>query len=153
MRDTLESFAEDLDKFNARLSVDIEQAGYIAGRQVTQEARSRAPKDTGELRKSITENVSQIQSGVSIIVSPIASYASNVEFGQPPGTFVSPEALKPWVRRHGMNEGAAYAISRAIMKRGTQAQPFLFPAFEAKENTIFAIISQGVQNAIKAIFK
>ena len=142
-----------LDLGDSILDKYIVQAGNIAGIEVQKEARSLSAIDTGALRRSIQETLSQISNGVSVIVAPTEKYASAVEFGQPPDTYVSPEALKPWLRRHGIPESAAYAVSRKIMKVGTKAQPFLFPAFEKKQDTILLIIAQGIVNALEATFK
>lgn len=153
MNTDLDLLAKEMEQLDSAMEKFIEQAGTIAGIELKQEARHNTPVDTGALRKSITEKVSKIESGVSILVQPSEPYAYGVEFGQPPGTYVSPEALKPWARRHGMSESAAYAISRKIMAKGTDPQPFLFPAFEAKEKSIFDIIGQGVYNALMFVFK
>lgn len=156
MNENEKQFADLIEDFtnlaNTVLPKNLEQAGYIAGKEVQQEARSLSAIDTGALRRSITETLTNISSGVSVIVSPTEPYAGAIEFGQPPDTYVSPEALKGWVRRHGMPESAAYAISKSIMRKGTKAQPFLFPAFEKKLQTIFDIISQGVTNALQQSF-
>lgn len=52
-----------------------------------------------------------------------------IEFGTRPH-FPPPDALIPWVRRHGMPDSAAFAIARKIAQRGTPASPFLGPAFD-----------------------
>lgn len=130
----------------------VEQAANIAGITLRDEARTLSAIDTGDLRKSIESKMTRITSGVSMLVSPSEPYAHNIEFGQPPGTYVSPAALAGWVRRHGMAPGAAYAISRKIKKVGTKAHPFLFPALEKKEESIFLIIAQGVAHALNTIF-
>lgn len=44
--------------------------------------------------------------------------------------FPPPDALIPWVKRHGLPPGTEWAIARKIAQRGTPPRPFLLPAYD-----------------------
>jgi HK97 gp10 family phage protein len=93
-------------------------------------ARTRAPVDTGRLRSSISSNF--LDDGYVAEIIAATFYAGFVEWGTSPH-FPPPSALSGWARRHGM-AGKEFVIARGIAKKGTPAQPFLFPAFEQERN-------------------
>lgn len=128
------------------LNRSIEQGLNIAAIQVKQSARDLVPVDTGDLRKSISSNLSAITGGIRATIQPTEPYAGAVEFGQPAGTYVSPQQLMVWARNRGLNP---YAVSKSILNKGTQAQPYLFPAFDQNVDSIVLIISQSLDNALK----
>lgn len=146
----LGDFVEDFNSAIDRLNSFILQAVTIAGIEIQKTARDLSPIDTGALRRSIGSTVSQIENGVRAVVQPTEPYASNIEFGQPPGTYVSPKALEAWARKRGLNP---YAVSKSIMKKGTRAQPFLFPAFEARAGEVDRIVAQGIINCFNQTLK
>lgn len=127
------------------LDKNIQQGLTIAGIQIQQAARQLVPIDTGDLRKSISSKVSSITGGIRATIQPTEPYAGGVELGQPAGTYVSPVQLMAWARRKGLNP---YAISRSILNKGTQAQPYLFPAFDQNVDSVILIIGQALQNAL-----
>lgn len=93
-------------------------------------ARKRSPVDTGRLRSSI--NLKILDDGYAAEVAAEVFYAAFVEFGTSPH-FPPPNALAGWARRHGM-KGKEFVIARGISRKGTPAQPFLFPSFEEERN-------------------
>lgn len=93
-------------------------------------AMKRVPVDTGHLRRSISAEVTDEGYGAEIKAN--TNYAIFVEFGTSPH-FPPPNELTGWAKRHGMR-GKEFLIARAISKKGTPAQPFLFPAFEQERN-------------------
>lgn len=96
--------------------------------KIETDAKRKAPSDTGRLRSSIQTKISL--GGFSADVFSDANYAMAVEKGSRPH-FPPVTALEGWARRHGM-EGMEFLIARAIAKKGTKPQPFLFPAWEAE---------------------
>lgn len=123
----------------------IEQGLTIAGIQVVQSARDLVPTDTGELRKSISQNISMMSGGIRSTIMPTVPYGGGVELGQAPGTYVSPQQLMGWAMRKGLNP---YAVSKSILKKGTQPKPFLFPAFDDNEENVILILGQSLDNAL-----
>ena len=132
------------------LEENLRQGVFIAGAEVQKEARGLVPTDTGALRLSIENTLPIEMSAVSAEVGPAKQYGKEIEFGRPPGTFVSAAALSGWAKRKGLNP---YAVSWAIHKKGSPPQPFMFPAADAKENEIPKIIAQAFQNAVEQAFK
>lgn len=128
------------------LDEDIRQGTFIAGAEVQKEARSLVPVDTSALRLSIENSVGSTGTGFLADIGPTQPYGAHVEFGQPPGTYVSPAALAGWAKRKGLNP---YAVSRAIQNHGTKPQPYMAPAFEEKQESVVEVLAQAVVNAFR----
>lgn len=83
--------------------------------------------DTGELVAS--GSVEPTKTGAKVIFN--APYASDVEYGVPPGGYGPPvEVLAKWCQRKlGLKKeesiGVAWAIKKTIQAEGTTARPFL----------------------------
>lgn len=128
----------------------LKQGAHVAGARVQSEARELVPVDTSALRISIENSASQSSGELIQSVGPTQPYGKDIEFGRPPGTYVSPAALAGWAKRKGLNP---YAVSKSIQKKGSPAQPFMFPAFDKNVTEIPSIIAQAVVNAFKEAFK
>lgn len=127
------------------LEGNVQQGAYIAGAAIQSEARKLVPVDTGALRISIENSAGTSPSGGYLVtVGPTQPYGKDIELGREPGTYVSPAALTKWAKKRGLNP---YAVSRAILNKGSPAQPFMFPAADAKQNSIVDILAQAVVNA------
>ena len=98
-------------------------------------AKANAPADMGQLRGSITKEVT----------SKVATIGTNdekaphVEFGTRPHK-APISALKGWAERHGIPVGAVWG---SIAKKGTKAQPFLYPAFTKNIERIKGIFKKN----------
>lgn len=123
----------------------LSRTANVFGIQVRQAARKLVAVDTGELKNSITSTVQQITDGYSLEVGPEKSYGKDIEFGRQPGTYVSPQSLQRWASRKGLN---AWAVARSIEKKGSPAQPFLFPAFDQLEPTLVYILAKALEEVI-----
>lgn len=132
------------------LSGDLKQGAYIAGSRIQSKARDLVPVDTGALRISIENSVGAQTRDIGVEVGPTQPYGKDIEFGRPPGTFVSAAALSGWAKRKGLNP---YAVSWAIHKKGSPAQPFLFPAANDQEENVVNILAQAVINAFNNVLK
>ena len=104
-------------------------------------AKELAPVDTGHMRDEIVTRLGPVR---AIVISPVV-YSPYVEFGTRPH-FPPPGALQPWARRHGIS---AFALARAIARRGTKAHPFMRPALEKNKPNIRLFLA----DAVKAIEK
>lgn len=131
------------------LDQNMKQGVFIAGAQVQSAAREIVPVDTGALRLSIENSPGEDSRGYLVTVGPSQPYGKEIEFGRPAGTQVDPVALIGWAKRKGLNP---YAVARSIYNKGSPAQPFLFPAFDSKQDSIVAVIMQAMQNAIRQAF-
>lgn len=150
MVDTLEieNMISAIAGFDNVLMANLKQGAFIAGAEIQRKARELVPKDTNQLGVSIQNTVSVRSQVIGVEVGPTQPYGYKVEHGQPPGTYVAPALLRGWAQRHGLNE---YAVSKAIEKRGTKAQPFMQPAGEESEQKVVDILTQAVVNAIRQL--
>jgi HK97 gp10 family phage protein len=107
---------------------------------VQRAAKQLVPVDTGRLRASITPEVVKEAEGIAGIVGSNVVYGPYVETGTRPH-WPPPGALDVWARRHGMDP---FVVARVIGMKGTQAHPYLVPAFEQNLEQIERIIGDKV---------
>lgn len=102
------------------------------------EAKKKAPKDTGELRRSITSKVEN-RGGelVGVVYTPL-EYAPYVEYGT--GLFAEQGGRKdvPWCYKD--DKGEWHSTS------GQKPQPFMHPALNENREQIVKILKEGVNN-------
>jgi HK97 gp10 family phage protein len=110
----------------------IEKAIGKACALVEAEAKKKAPKDNGELRRSITSKVEDTQ---GIVFTPL-EYAPYVEYGT--GLFAEEGGRKdvPWVYQDDKGEWHS--------TRGQKPQPFMRPALDENREEIMRIIKEGI---------
>lgn len=98
---------------------------------IQNDAKKRVPVDTGALRSSIAI---RMKGAYSAEVYTDKLYAAAVEYGRSAGSAMPPTgAVDGWLRRHGIDPEASFAIRRAIGEQGIPARPFLLPAFEGQK--------------------
>lgn len=133
--DNLEDFISDLEK-------RVENNGIAAvGKAcalVERDAKMLAPRDTGELRRSITSKVEDVDGdAVGTVFTPL-EYAPYVEFGT--GLFAeggNGRKEVPW----------AYEDEKTgelIWTSGQHPQPYLRPALENNREKIIEIVKEGL---------
>lgn len=125
-----------LDKMvdNNQLVESMEQACALVERS----AKMKAPKDTGELRRSIESKVEETSDGVvGVIFSPV-EYAPYIEYGT--GLFAEKAGRKdvPW--HYQDDKGEWHSTS------GMRPQPYLRPALHENKKDIVNIIQRGITN-------
>ena len=101
---------------------------------VERSAKQKAPKDTGELRRSITSKVEDMQ---GIVYTPL-EYAPYVEYGT--GLFAENGGRKdvPW--NYQDDEGNWHSTS------GQKPQPFMRPALNENREKIVEILGEAINN-------
>lgn len=101
---------------------------------VERSAKQKAPKDTGELRRSIT---SKVEGLVGVIYTPL-EYAPYIEYGT--GLFAESGGRMdvPW--NYQDDEGNWHSTS------GQKPQPFMRPALQENREEIIRIIKGGLSN-------
>ena len=111
---------------------NIEKALGKACALVEAEAKKKAPKDNGELRRSITSKVEDTQ---GIVFTPL-EYAPYVEYGT--GLFAEESGRKdvPWVYQDDKGEWHS--------TRGQKPQPFMRPALDENREEIMRILKEGM---------
>lgn len=113
--------------------VKLHQALGKACALVERSAKMKAPKDSGDLRRSITSRVE----GDTGIVFTTLEYAPYVEFGT--GIFAE--------GGNGRKTGWAYEdeeTGELIFTRGQKPQPFLRPALNENRAQIQRILKEGI---------
>lgn len=116
----------------------IEAAMGKACALVERSAKQKAPKGTGELRRSITSKVETDGDNVVGVVFTPLEYAPYVEFGT--GLFAEEggRADVPWCYQD--DEGEWHSTS------GMKPRPFMRPALNENREEIKRIIEEGILN-------
>lgn len=135
MSDTIE--IQGTEELEERLS-HIVASGNIAAALgkacalVERAAKQKAPKDTGELRRSIS---SKVEDGVGIVFTPL-EYAPYVEYGT--GLFAENGGRTdvPW--NYKDDKGEWHSTS------GQKPQPFMRPALNENREEIKRLLAQEV---------
>lgn len=130
-----EGLDEILESLEQTVSPDrIEKALMRACLTVERAAKQKAPKDTGDLGRSIT---SKVEDGVGIVFTPL-EYAPYVEFGT--GLFAEEGGRKdvPWCYQD--DKGEWHTTS------GQHPQPFMRPALDENREEIKKILREGLLN-------
>lgn len=130
---------EGLDRVLAAIDNigDEQKMGQALGKAcalVERSAKQKAPKGTGELRRSIT---SKVEDGVGIVFTPL-EYAPYVEYGT--GLFAEEGGRQdvPW--HYKDDEGEWHSTS------GQHPQPFLRPALNENREQILRILKEALNN-------
>ena len=124
----LEEILDKLDKISS--NANIEGALGTCCALVERSAKQKAPKDNGELRRSITSKVEGTQ---GIVFTPL-EYAPYVEYGT--GLFAESGGRMdvPW--NYQDDEGEWHSTS------GQKPQPFMRPALEENQETIKRLLME-----------
>lgn len=124
-----------VDRKNAETYAGLRLAVSRNILKIETRAKEKVPVNTGRLKNSIQH----YQDGLSGYVKAFTNYAINVEEGQKPGNMPSYAAIEYWFLRKNripLKKKWDYypriqAIREKIYQRGTEAQPFLVPAFNS----------------------
>lgn len=103
---------------------------------VERSAKQKAPKDTGELRRSITSKIDTINGEpVGVVFTPL-EYAPYIEYGT--GIFAEEEGRKdvPW--HYQDDEGNWHSTS------GIKPQSFMRAALDENRATIKRLLKEGI---------
>lgn len=130
---------DGLDEILDSLDNLYDMVGYSKGLEkacmlVERSAKQKAPKDNGELRRSITSKVE----GLSGIVYTPLEYAPYVEYGT--GLFAENGGRQdvPW--NYKDDEGNWHSTS------GMKPQPFMRPALDENKQAILRVIKESISN-------
>ena len=130
---------EGLDEVLESLDNLYDMAAYSKGLEkacaiVERSAKQKAPKGTGELRRSITSEVRDLE---GVIYTPL-EYAPYVEYGT--GLFAEGGGRKdvPW--NYKDDEGNWHSTS------GMKPQPYMRPALNENREEILRVIKENIFN-------
>ncbi len=135
---------EGTEKLIERLKLIADGTGteeglYKACALVEAEAKKNAPKDTGELRRSITSKVYERNESLEGIVFTPLEYAPYVEYGT--GLFAENEGGRkdvPWNYQDDRGEWHS--------TRGQHPKPFMRPALDENRKKILELLKGGMLN-------
>lgn len=141
----------------------IKQATSIRAYEVQRisKANLASKSDTGALRSSIVPKFENGGMAARIGVAGTANkYAKAVEYGTKPHPsagsaeaarkhFPPPKALRPWMKRRGIDPDLDFLIARKIYLRGIAAHPYLMPAFKEVQPKYEADIKKICKNMAK----
>jgi HK97 gp10 family phage protein len=119
-------YERGLRRFFGGMSDDVKRAVERTRIDVQNEARRRAPVDTGRLRSSIVSRAEGSGRSIGYVIGSNVGYAAAVEYG------TSPHVIKPKYKQALYWPGAAHPVAQ-VNHPGTRAQPFLRPAIEMTE--------------------
>ncbi|NUS27528.1 MAG: HK97 gp10 family phage protein [Streptomyces sp.] len=117
------AYERGLRRVVGRMSDDVARAVDRTRIDVQNEARRRAPVDTGRLRSSIVSRAEGGGRSLGYMVGSNVNYAAAVEYG------TAPHVIKPKYKQALYWPGAAHPVAQ-VNHPGTAAQPFLRPAIE-----------------------
>lgn len=105
---------------------------------VERSAKEKAPKGTGELRRSITSEVREGGSGLEGVIFTPLFYAPYVEYGT--GIFAESGGRQdvPWCYQD--DKGEWHTTS------GQHPQPFMRPALDENREQILRILKEAIKN-------
>lgn len=128
----IEGLNEILQSLNITDPQKIDKALGRACALVERSAKQKAPKDTGELRRSIS---SKVENGIGEIFTPL-EYAPYVEFGT--GLFAENGGRTdvPW--NYQDDEGNWHSTS------GQHPQPFMRPALDENREAIIRVFREVI---------
>ena len=134
---------EGLDKILGRLEGigDEKKVTAAMGKVcalVERAAKEKAPKDTGELRRSITSKVDSGVGEVTGVVFTPLEYAPYIEYGT--GLFAEEGGRKdvPW--NYQDDEGNWHSTS------GMKPRPYMRPALNENRQQVIKILKEGISN-------
>lgn len=142
----LKDLIHDIKKAGGDAEPLVTAALANSTQHVTEEVRQRAPHAFGTLQRSVLPEV-RYPVGEVAVNEP---YGRDVEEGTGPHT-PPHEAIERWAQKKGLPKGVSWAIVNTIKKRGTRAQPFFKPGWEASQNFIneqFDKVTERLVNAL-----
>ena len=129
--DGLDDMIRDFKRAGGNAQPLVSAALANSTQHVVQEVRPRTPHAFGTLQRSVLAEVNYPVGEVKVN----EPYGIDVEEGTGPHA-VPHEAIERWAQKKGIPKGVSYAIVNSIKKKGTRAQPFFKPGWEASQNYI-----------------
>ena len=134
---------EGLDKIIAKLDKMQDTSTIVSAMQdacdlVEGSAKDKAPKDTGALRRSITNRIEVVGNEVSGIVFTPLEYAPYIEYGTGLYAENGNGRQTPWVYK---DDKGKYHYTH-----GQHPQPFMRPALKENEQNIKKKLKEGIMS-------
>ena len=119
----MEDVITDVETFPQSVSHELNVAMETSLGLLEKEVQNRTPKNTGQLRDSITHQILSPFPNMVGQVNPAQPYGIVMEYGRKPGKFPPVDAIRLWVHqklglRGKEKDSAAFLIARSIAKKG-----------------------------------
>jgi hypothetical protein len=125
---------EDVDAWVTKIEARVRDWVHETAMLIEEYAKDLAPVNLGELRASIKANLNLISGAVfTATISTSCGYGMPVEKGSEPH-WPPPGPLEEWAKRVLGDARLGFVVARAIAERGTDPQPFMYPAYERALN-------------------
>ena len=161
-------FENRLTRYPQVTEVNLRRALTASLLMIEADAKRNVRQDTRRLAGSINHRIDGAYPNLLGRVGPSVNYGANVEFGRRPGRMPPVDALMGWVRRHwnaahtgpvpagqlrprraagrgvtqDMIRSRAFALARAIGRRGIPPRPYLVPAYRRNQAAIVALFGR-----------
>jgi HK97 gp10 family phage protein len=130
-----DELAEEFRQLGIEISTQAEKGMQKIGNIIATQAKLLAPVKTGRLRRSIASRVEREGDDIKVVIGTNLEYAPFVEYGT--GIFTThPDGGRQTAWRYQNAEGQWFTTV------GQKPQPFLMPAFHAKQSQIERIFEQ-----------
>ncbi len=128
-RSEQKKFDRELKRFIKKSRKKFEDRLDDATAYMHREAVDNAPRSNGDLRQKIKMNVDDRR--LTGEVDSNAEYSAAVENGRKPHMPPVNASLKDWAHKHNIDP---WALAMSIKKKGTKAQPFMYPAWDKAQS-------------------
>ena len=161
-------FENRLNRYPQVTEANLRRALAAGLLMIEADAKQNVRQDTRRLAGSINHRIDGAYPNLIGRVGPSVNYGAFVEFGRRPGRMPPVDALMGWVRRHwnaassrpvpagtlrprraagrGVTQdqirGRAFALARAIGRRGIPPRPYLVPAYRRNQAAIEALFAR-----------
>jgi hypothetical protein len=152
----LEETAASVDAYPQFVSQELNMAMESALQLLESQVAARTPKNTGQLRQSITHQIlSPFPNLVGQVMSPDVPKAFVMEEGRRPGAKFPPvDAIKLWVvRKLGIPpeeaDGVAFVIARSIARKGIEGRHMFQEGLEVSEPHINQLFNEAIARSVQ----
>lgn len=123
-------FEEEVNAWMLRIEARVRAWVAETAALVEEYAKNLAPVNLGQLRASIRHDLDTIAGAlVKAEIGTNCGYGLCIEKGTEPH-WPPPGPLEAWAARVLGDADLGFVVARAIAERGTDPQPFLYPAYE-----------------------
>lgn len=140
----LGAFRDDISKANSNIKPIIKRTMGLALNAIKNTAQDRAPFISGTLKRSIqwkTENSDM--TGIVYQDSNIANYGIYVEYG------TKPHIIQALTKKVLANRRENLIFGKIVMHPGTQAKPYMRPAYEENVDKVKGYFIDAIQEIVK----
>ena len=130
------------------LTIDLRDVLLRLGERISDDIRDEAPEASGELKESISHEVSISGPIVELTISA-APHARFVELGRKAGKFPPVDAIRKWCETKGIDSRAAFPIARSIAKNGITPKRFIRNATTRNEDLVRSEVTRIVGEKAK----